>query len=599
MDARLPEPGSRIHAADESKRTKPRRSRRRVWLFRMAAISLGLLPLLVIEAGLRILGIGADLALVTTWPNSPGWFQLNPRFDEPFYGRGDLSGPETRPFRLPKPTGTRRILVVGGSTVVGFPYTSELAFPRHLQVMLQAQADAGDTIEVLNAGITALNSAAEVAVVAEGLKAAPDVVVVYTGHNEFYGPGGVASSAGWLSPRWYRTITWWRRLYLVQALRRVTTPSNPSTDLIESLPGDLHIAHDGKTFQQAVARFDENLSAMAALAQRARVPIIFVSPVANEHHQPPIEDLRAGQNSVGENSWQEMLRVGERQLLWGDKAKALELLESARAERDHDPLIRFRLAQAYERAGRSDEAVAQFQWALDLDGCRFRAPSAFRSTMAAVASRHATNGAWFVDLHAAICQDDSIVVPGRKHFWEHVHFTWEGNRVVGDAIARCVWQQVWSRPWSTDRSVDEAMVRSRLAVQPEDHLAAHALAMMIYQWSPFREGADAPKLAKELAEDSVFAFQRLPPERSRLFEQLTPTDMASDLIAVLVRKCRLAKQDELLCQWLRVQVVRQPWKLDARIELVAWLRGHGDREEADRLQQSSGDWPGSSVPRKR
>ncbi|MEI8381840.1 MAG: tetratricopeptide repeat protein [Planctomycetota bacterium] len=562
-------------------------------LFRLGAVLVGLLAVLLLEIALRCVGIGRDLNLIIPIKNATGWYQLNPQFDEAFYGQGDLSGPEVRPFQIPKPLRTRRILVVGGSTVVGFPYASELAFPRHLQFSLQSQADDGDTIEVLNAGITALNSSAEVAVVAEGLKADPDVVVVYTGHNEFYGPGGVASSSGWLSPGRYRTAAWWRRLYLVQAFRWLKSSRQPSQDLIASLPADLHIALEGETFQRGIARFEENLTEMASLARNARVPILFVSPVANEHHQPPIENLRAGPNHVEELAWREKLKAGERQLLWGDKTKALQLFETARAECERDPLIRYRLAQACEKAGRLEEAVTEYQQALDLDGCRFRAPSPFRSTMAAVASRYSANEVFYVDLHAALCDGETIAIPGRRHFFEHVHLTWEGNRVVGDVIARSIWQQVWSRTWSVDRSNDDGLVGSRLAVQPEDHLAAHALAMMIYQRPPFREGADAEKLARELAEDSAFAFGRLVPERQKIFEQLTQAEMSTDLIAALIARCRRTQQDDLLGTFLQARVVRQPWNLAARNELVNWLRSHAHVEEADRVQSSLSEWPGS------
>ncbi len=549
---------------------------------------------MLLEIILRCAGIGHDLNLIIPVQHATGWYQFNPRFDVAFYGQGDLSGPEIRPFQLPKPSRMRRILVVGGSTVVGFPYASELAFPRHLQLSLQSQADDGDTIEVLNAGITALNSSAEVAVVAEGLKADPDVVVVYTGHNEFYGPGGVASSSGWLSPKRYRTTAWWRRQYLAQAVRWLMSSRNSSRDLIASLPADLHIAYEGKTFHDGIARFEENLMEMASLARNAGVPILFVSPVANEHHQPPIENLRSEPNPVPASDWRKKLEAGERQLLWGDKTKALHLLQAARSESERHPLIRYRLAQAYEKEGRLAEAVTEYQQALDLDGCRFRAPSPFRTTMATVASRYPEKEVFYVDLHAALCDGEVIAVPGRKHFFEHVHLTWKGNCRVGDVIARAIWQQVWSRKWSADRTNVDEQVQSRLAVQPEDHLAAHALAMMIYQRPPFSDGTDAEKLAKELAEDSAFGFGRLAPERQMVFQQLTQADMSNDVIAALISRCRRIQQDDLLGTLLRARVVRQPWNFAARNELVDWLKSHKLVDEAAQVQSAAVEWPGSN-----
>jgi ABC-type uncharacterized transport system substrate-binding protein len=73
-------------------------------------------------------------------------------------------------------------VVIGGSTVLGFPYPPELAFPRHLELVLKSQQPNRE-IEVLNAGITAVNSVAEADVLEQALKCDPDVIVVYTGHR--------------------------------------------------------------------------------------------------------------------------------------------------------------------------------------------------------------------------------------------------------------------------------------------------------------------------------------------------------------------------------------------------------------------------------
>ena len=582
------EPAKRIAHVE---RATVKLSRSRLWLFRCLAIVLGLSPLVVLEVGLRVLGIGADLTLVVPWRGSLGWYQLNPKFDQPFYGRSDLSGPEGRPFRLPKPAGTRRVLVVGGSTVVGFPYPSELAFPRQIQELLQAQADAGETIEVINAGITAMNSSSEVAVVEEGLRVQPDAIVVYTGHNEFYGPGGVASSAGRIDSNWFRRIARWRRLYLVQAVSRLMHSRTQPSDLIESLPGDLHIPLDSDTFQRANRRFEQNLSEMAKLAAAARVPILFVSPVANERDQPPIENINPAERSAEEEARHRKQLVVEWQAQFGDAAQAIEKLERLRVERDGDPNIRFRLAQGYERAGRTSDAVEQFQAALDLDGCRFRAPSAFRATVQSVAARHAAGRASFVDLHAVVCQADAISALGRKHLLEHVHFTWEGNRATADAISRGLWRQAWSREWVEAKSLDDESLRTRMAVQPEDDLAALALAMMIYARPPFRDGVDATKLAQRLADDSVKEFQRLTKDRQQLFETMTPANMTGALLDSMIAAARTSVDDEQLGHWLRARVVRQPWRADARNELAHWLDQHGSPEEAAHTRAAAANWP--------
>lgn len=564
--------------------------RRRLWLMRLIAATMGITSLLIVEVMLRLVGTGRDLSLVIPVPSHAGWYQFNSHFDEPYYGKVDLSGPEPRPFQIPRPEGTIRILVIGGSTVVGFPYPSELAFPRHLQLALQAQCDETTTVEVLNAGLTAMNSSSEVAVVEEGLKAQPDAIVVYTGHNEFYGPGGVASSASWLSPVWFRTIARFRRLYLFQAIHRLTRSRAAPSDLLETLPRDVHIGWNEETFKKGATRFGENLDAMARLAGRAKVPILFVSPVANEHDQPPIEN-DSGSSNGQPSDWQKQLKLAEREMRWGDLGTAITQLEAARSERDQDPVVRFRLAQAYEQAGQLDDAREQFALALDLDGCRFRAPSSFRTIMAEIAQKHTASGATFFDLHQAICRDSESGVPGRKHFLEHVHFTWDGNRLVGNELAQFLWTNVWLKTWSPERVLNDGDTREQMGVQAEDHLAAFALAMTVYQKLPFRLGVDAEKLGKDLIDDSIATFRRFPPDRQSLFEERTQQEMSNDLLDHLLRAARARKLETLTDVWLKARMIRQPWRCDVASELVEWLRHHDENSEADRVQSQSRRWP--------
>ena len=51
------------------------------------------------------------------------------------------------------------------------------------------------TVEVFNLGITSIASFAVAQVVKDALALEPDLVVVYTGHNEFYGIYGAEESA--------------------------------------------------------------------------------------------------------------------------------------------------------------------------------------------------------------------------------------------------------------------------------------------------------------------------------------------------------------------------------------------------------------------
>ena len=104
-------------------RSRKEWSRRKKWSFRLLAIGVSLLPLLLLELGLRIGGFGYETKLIVKAPHTASntKFQFNPPTDRAYYGPVDLSGPEPRHFEIPKPDSIYRIVVVGGSTVAGFP----------------------------------------------------------------------------------------------------------------------------------------------------------------------------------------------------------------------------------------------------------------------------------------------------------------------------------------------------------------------------------------------------------------------------------------------------------------------------------------------
>ena len=151
--------------------------------------------ILIVEALLVVFDVGNDLSLFVKVPGDPEVldFQVNPRAEESYFAGRQLAGPEPKRFDIPRPDGVYRIVVVGASTVLGFPYPSELSFPRQIEVLLNQQ-NSDERFEIINLGMVAINSFSVEDVVKQSVAMQPDLIIVHTGHNEFYGPGGVAST---------------------------------------------------------------------------------------------------------------------------------------------------------------------------------------------------------------------------------------------------------------------------------------------------------------------------------------------------------------------------------------------------------------------
>jgi len=172
------------------------------WYFRVITLSLPFLLLAAVEGTFRLAGVARPPALFIRVPAGPHTFlQLNPKIGQRFFPPSMGSGIPVPNFQVclaDKPAGIRRVLCLGESTTAGFPYPEHGSFPALLRTILQ-ERDPGQQWEVLNCGMTGISARTVADLMPELLSVQPDVIVVYLGHNEFYGVGGVGSCgiSGW------------------------------------------------------------------------------------------------------------------------------------------------------------------------------------------------------------------------------------------------------------------------------------------------------------------------------------------------------------------------------------------------------------------
>ncbi len=89
-----------------------------------------------------------------------------------------------REFLAKKPDNGFRAFVVGGSSAAGFPYTPTYAFSTWLKRRLAARFSDLE-IEIVNAAVAGYSSRRVLIAVRELVAYEPDLVIVYSGHNEW------------------------------------------------------------------------------------------------------------------------------------------------------------------------------------------------------------------------------------------------------------------------------------------------------------------------------------------------------------------------------------------------------------------------------
>ena len=283
-------------------------------------------------------------------------------------------------FELPaSPSGEVSVVAIGGSTTLGAPYHARLSFAHIVGWRLAAMfPDLRITVDNLAFGGATIDDMYEKL---RGLTTRPDVLIVYTGHNEFlrYPPDREAGT-----PYYGAAVP--------SLLARAIAAQ------IERLG-----AHEGPQWKGRRRRFDRPVCTaaereyiygrFAALLERilqaARVAgslAIVFEPASNESGFAPNRSVLPEEMPVHVRHHLERL-YGRLDLSGLRPRAARRLLQEARRLAPAFAETWFRLGRWYETAGRAAPARSCYRRARDLDGFPVRATSQIISSTRAAAAR--------------------------------------------------------------------------------------------------------------------------------------------------------------------------------------------------------------------
>jgi tetratricopeptide (TPR) repeat protein len=433
----------------ESPTLSPRRRR----LFILICLLLPLILLLAAEGVARLCGLGGyPPAILRIGPAEGATLVTTNRAASASYFSRRRSRPgamhETS-FLTPKPEGTVRVFLAGGSAIKGFPQPPALAVSAFLQAML------GDvwpdrTVEVINLGTTAVASFPVMEMLTEALDYEPDLIVVCTGNNEFFGAYGVASvHSAASSPAALAFQRWYRSLGLIQAIERIGGRPDPRMDktLMELVVRQAYVGPDDPLRDAAADNLYAHVSTMIARCRQRGIPVIVCTLASNERDLAPIGTAVLSH-----------LHPAKRQALVDTLARGLQnadllpntalpsLQRAYELSSDH-ARVHFGLGRAYSALKKHDLAAKHFQAAIDLDPMPWRAPSRSNEAIRKAAADH---GAVLCDVQQAFREAS----PGGSIGWElmddHVHPSLRGQWLLARTILKTAAALDWSVPVPDD-----------------------------------------------------------------------------------------------------------------------------------------------------
>lgn len=155
-----------------------------------------------------------------------------------FFNTKDFPQSNNDAFDIVKRKNAFRIFVLGGSSAQGFPFSPNGTFSRYIRDRLELTYP-DEYIEVINLGITATNSYTIKDLIPGVLEQSPDLILIYAGHNEYYGALGVGSTENIGNSRdFVNFLIWLNKFKSVELLRNGI---NTLMTVFSSEPGkDIH-----------------------------------------------------------------------------------------------------------------------------------------------------------------------------------------------------------------------------------------------------------------------------------------------------------------------------------------------------------------------
>lgn len=468
----------------------------KIWYFRAAMLALPLLFFLALEGGLRLLGYGATYPLFIPFEQDGRYLHPNPEVARRFFANTQaLPTPNADLFLKQKPENTLRIVVQGESSAAGYPYYHGGAFSNMLKQRLK-NTYPNQNIEVINTGMAAINSFALLDFADEIAAIQPDAILIYTGHNEYYGALGVGSAESLGKfPAFIRWYLKFKDLRVIQLLRNVLSQmagwfggekaGAPSTTLMERMVGEQSIPLDSPLFTLGKQQFEENMGLLLERYQSAGIPVYVSSIASNEaDHAPFISLLKPSTNL---SQWQNLAQEVETALQNQDRTTVLSKAEALLKMDETSAKAYFLWGKALQLTADSTHRSQQndirnaFERARDLDALRFRAPTVFNQVLKDLAPKH---GAYFVDAKGFLDAASPQGRIGKTLMLEHLHPNMEGYLIISEAFYQALLQNL-KRPQAPNLVPFQA-ARSLVIYSKIDSLfAGYRIQQLTASW-PFK-----------------------------------------------------------------------------------------------------------------
>jgi len=298
-------------------------------------------------------------------------------------------------FKKIKDKNTFRIFALGGSTTAGFPFPPNMAFPRILKQKLKRQF-LHKNFDVINLGISAVNSITIRDLIDDVLKQSPDLIIIYAGHNEYYGALGPASNMSIFdNHNISRIIVGIRKFRIVQLTEKFISnlfnvfsdnKSKSNSTLMAELASGSLVSFESDKYYSGISQFRDNLDDILLKSSEYKTKTIICTLASNLEQQPLC--TYSGCDSLNQK-FQEAIS--------NDTTEQKSMLQNIK----------------------------------DIDALRFRAPEIFNTIINEISTKH---GVSIVDIQGIFEDVSPNEIIGHNLMVDHLHPNSNGTKLIAESL---------------------------------------------------------------------------------------------------------------------------------------------------------------------
>lgn len=362
-------------------------------VFWLITLLFPILILVLTEGAFRIFDYNSDAQdLFEEAPNNPAFLVSNPDFVKRYF---PSFVPQIAPnaFLKSKRSNTFRVFVFGGSSTQGFPYNFYYSFAEQLEQRLLLNTE-GVHVEVINLGMTAVNSYVIRDLSQRVLEFEPDAIIIYAGHNEYYGSFGAGSTqfGSTNSIQIKRLILWLKNMRFYQFLESLMSSDNADSGERRTMMAKVikhsDIELDGEVFNRGIQQFQRNMGDVLSLFEDNNIPVYIGKVASNLKDQSPLTE----------------------------NEEAQQVFDQANGE---------------FQEGNIEQATLDFISAKEQDGIRFRAPNRINEEIEQLASQYSAN---LFDVETLLREKSESGIEDASLFIDHLHPNHTGHQLIADLL---------------------------------------------------------------------------------------------------------------------------------------------------------------------